>query len=190
MKYFEKENNWPPTPEGTAEAILQTLPAVMSVLRHEIRQRRPMDLSLPQFRAMIYLCQHAGASMTEVSEYLGFTPSSTSKLLDHLVQHRLISRKASRHDRRRVILTLTDVGLEKLTAEFLQTRTRLAEMLEGVTATDCQTIVTALSLLCRRFSLPMAGEQDTALSDESDPGRSGRSCNPQGVTHVQPDESC
>ncbi len=118
-----------PSPEECAREVLDVVPLVMRVIRAEMRSHRSPDLSVPQFRALLYLQRHPGASLTAVSDHLGLTPPSASKLVDGLVARGLVARQTSPTDRRRVMLVVTPSGAAMLQAASEATQTRLAEAL-------------------------------------------------------------
>lgn len=119
----------PPSSEECAREVLDVVPLVMRAIRAEMRSHRTPDLSVPQFRALLYLRRHPGASLSAVSEHLGLTPPSTSKLVDGLVARGLVARQTSPTDRRRVMLLVTPPGEAILQAASEATQARLAEAL-------------------------------------------------------------
>jgi long-chain acyl-CoA synthetase len=72
-----------------------------------------VDLSLPQYRLLMFIDrQSAGASM--LADQLAVSRPSITAVVDGLVVRGLVERKASACDRRRVELSLTDLGRELL----------------------------------------------------------------------------
>jgi DNA-binding MarR family transcriptional regulator len=138
-----------------AREVLDVVPAVMRFIRSEMRRHRAADLSLPQFRALTFLSHQAGASLSQVAEHLGLTPPSTSNLIDGLVERQLLSRQSSPADRRRIALTLTTAGQAILETARHETQTRLAEVLDTLSARDTEAVVRAMQALRPVFA---AGE--------------------------------
>ena len=56
-----------------ARQVLEIVPLVMAAIRTEIRTHRGSELSVPQFRVLIFLNRHAGASLSDIAEHLGLT---------------------------------------------------------------------------------------------------------------------
>ncbi len=108
-----------PSPEECAREVLDVVPLVMRAIRAEMRSHRTPDLSVPQFRALLFLKRNPGASLSAVSDHLGLTPPSASKLVDGLVARGLVARQVSPTDRRRVMLVVTPPG-----AAILESRRR------------------------------------------------------------------
>ena len=135
-----------------ARDLLDVVPLVMRAIRQEIRDRRSAELTVPQFRTLVFLDRRPGASLATLAEHLGLTPPSTCKLVDGLAQRNLINRQTSVSDRRRVALELTPDGESILGAARKGTAARLAEILSGLSPTDLATISRSMSLLRPLFS--------------------------------------
>lgn len=136
-----------PTSEQCAVAVMETIPPVMRFIRAEMRRHGVHGLSLPQFRALGFLSHCPGASLSAVADHLGVTRPTASAIADRLVRHGLVERAADPTERRRITLTLTPTGLELLQQARAATRARVAEMLEGLSSADLESIVTGLSRL-------------------------------------------
>lgn len=121
--------NMRPSPQECAREVLDAVPLVMRAIRAEMRSHRSPDLSVPQFRALLYLQRHPGASLSALSDHLGLTPPSVSKLVDGLVGRGLVARQTSPTDRRRIMLMVTPSGGAILQAASQATQARLAETL-------------------------------------------------------------
>lgn len=100
------------TPEECVREVLDVIPMVMRSLRAEFRSHRGSDLSIPQYRTLMYLRRSPGKSLADVAEHLGITPPSTSKLVDGLVKRGLVDRQDFPVDRRRIVLSLTPAGAD------------------------------------------------------------------------------
>ena len=99
-------------PEECVREVLDVVPMVMRSLRAEFRSHRGDDLSIPQYRTLMFLRHSPGKSLADVAEHLGITPPSTSKLVDGLVTRGLVDRQDLPVDRRRIVLLLTPAGAE------------------------------------------------------------------------------
>ncbi|MDM7916585.1 MAG: MarR family transcriptional regulator [Candidatus Eisenbacteria bacterium] len=102
----------PATPETCAREILETVPLVMAAIRCEMRRIRGSDLTIPQFRTLLYIGRKPESSLSRVADHIGLTLPSMSKLVDGLVDRALVRRVESRDDRRRVALSLTREGAD------------------------------------------------------------------------------
>ena len=71
--------------------VMSTIPLVMRSIGMIMHQRHGAEISFAQFRAMIIVHHHSGASLSLVADHLGTTLSSASKCIDALVERQLIS---------------------------------------------------------------------------------------------------
>ena len=136
--------------DGCAGQLLDIVPLIMRAVRH-IHRERVSDLSVPQFRALLYVQRHKGASLSETSEFLGLTLPSSSKLVDQLVKRRFIDRENDSVDRRRMVLRLTSRGNALLKDVHTAVRAQLAEILKGLSVAELATLHDTLGLLQRSF---------------------------------------
>ena len=123
----------------------------MRRIRTEMRRRTLPDLSVPLFRALRYLQNHPGASLSELADALTLTMPSASKLVQRLVVRKLVERRIG-EDRRRVHLTLTDEGRLALALARLETARQMEGSLESLSKEELATVSAALSILSRAFS--------------------------------------
>lgn len=139
------------SPAECARQTLEVVPMVMRAIRTEIRSHRGSELSVPQFRVLIFLNRHAGASLSEIAEHLGLTPPSTSKLIDGLVARNMVTRQLDPKDRRRVPLVLTALGRSSMQSAYKATESRLAERLVVLPASERRLIIEAMQVLASVF---------------------------------------
>ena len=66
-----------PTPAATtpsrqtAEVVLDTVPATMRAIRGHMREGREEGVSVPQFRALLYVGRNPGTDLSSLAEHLG-----------------------------------------------------------------------------------------------------------------------
>lgn len=133
-----------------AALLLEAVPLVMRRIRAEMRAHRA-GLSVPQFRALGYLHRHPGASLSDVAEHIGLTCASTSKLIDGLVQRKLVTRHLAATDRRRLTLALTAKGNALLASARRATQRGLAQTLARLPADERPGLERALEQLLHAF---------------------------------------
>jgi DNA-binding MarR family transcriptional regulator len=133
--------------EQCAREVLEVVPLAMGVIRSQFRKYGPLELSVPQFRTLLFLSQHKGASLSEVAEYIGLMLPSMSGLIDELVKRDFAVRRTSPDDRRRMTLTLTERGQSTLRSAHGATQTYLAEQLNHLAQADRATIIKAMQAL-------------------------------------------
>ena len=138
--------------DACAKELLDVVPVVMRFIRTEMRSHRTPGLSVPQFRALMYVHRNKGVSLMSVSEHLGLTPPTTSILVDRLTRRALLRRAASPKDRRRITLALTANGIKAMETTLRETQCRLAFVLEGLAPAEMRTVTQSMSFLRRIFS--------------------------------------
>ena len=131
--------------------LLDVVPLIMRRIRREMRRHSMPGLSVAQFRTLIYLQRHPGTSLSEVSNFLGLTNPSASKLVDRLVMDKAVSRRIAQ-DRRRISLSLTERGQTALELARLEARNQLADSLKELSPEDLATLTSALDILDKAFS--------------------------------------
>ena len=135
-----------------AREVLEVVPLIMRTIRKEMRSRRSPDLSVVQFRTLLFLNRNPGASLSTVAEHLGLTLPTVSKMVDRMVANNLVTREDSSADRRRMTLTLTAKGQNLLAEARGGTLERLAGILEGLAPGEREVVHQAVQLLQGLFS--------------------------------------
>ena len=130
-----------------ARQLLDTAPQVMRFIRTEMRSHRGHDLSVPQFRTLTFINRNPEVSLSHLADHLGLTLPSTSKLVDGLVNQKIITRRESKEDRRRLTLALTKNGEDILRVARGATQDHLKNVLRELSAEELSTIVRAMNLL-------------------------------------------
>jgi DNA-binding MarR family transcriptional regulator len=144
--------------EVCARELMEVVPVVMHSIRDAMRRYRAGDLSVPQFRTLLFIQRNPGPSLSDVAEHLGLTPASTSKKIDGLVARNLVLRQESQNDRRRIRLTLTSDGAAILTRAREETQTHLSKKLAFLPEPEIDEIIHALQSLKPVFILEKASK--------------------------------
>jgi DNA-binding MarR family transcriptional regulator len=145
-----------------ARKMLEVIPAVMSTIRSEMRSRRRSDLSVMQFRTLVYLNLYPGTSLSALAEYLGLTLPTVSQMINGLVEKGVVNRVDSSTDRRRVMLSLTEPGKALLDRSLIGTQARLAEILLNMEAEDIRAVQRVMQLFGELFCQPQSNNADRA----------------------------
>jgi DNA-binding MarR family transcriptional regulator len=131
---------------------MEIAPLVMRSIRAEMRGHRRGDLSVPQFRTLIYLSRYPGASLSAVAEHLGLSLPTASRLVDGLVSRSEVERGASLADRRRVALSVTESGSNALETARRATQASLTDRLNVLSPAERASLAQALEALRRAFA--------------------------------------
>jgi DNA-binding MarR family transcriptional regulator len=145
------------TPELCAQELLDVVPLIMRAIRTEMRSRRSRDLTVPQFRALLFIHSHPETSLSDVADHIGLTLPTLSKMVDGLVARRLVIRKPSPEDRRRIKLTITSSGQVQLEAARKGTQERLADILTSLSESERNLVLQASKALRPIFTPGEAG---------------------------------
>ena len=117
---------------------------------------RPYDLTTPQYATLLALFELGPSSQRDIGYYIAMEVSNLHGVLKRLEARGLIYSSASKHDRRRKTISLTEAG-----RELLMTLRPLAEQASRITlqALTEQEQRTLLGLLTK-IALPEEGEND------------------------------
>lgn len=148
------------SPDDCAHEVLDVVPLVMRTIRTEMRSHRAADLSVPQFRVLVFLARADGASLSDVAAHLGLTPPTTSVMVDGLVSRGLVAREAHPEDRRRITLRLTPTGQAAMASAQQSTRACLAERLVALPEAERLVIVQAMDTLRQVFAAEPQAEPE------------------------------
>lgn len=144
------------SPKATARAMLGGVPLAMRSIRAEMR-RHAWDLSVPQFRVLGFVHRHRGTSLSDVAGHIGLTMPSMSKLVDGLVERKLVKRHSHPDDRRRITLELTAGGLALWQSAREHTLILLAERMATLNRDERVIVGRAMRIFQRLFLVNISG---------------------------------
>lgn len=136
----------------TVRAVLEVVPLIMRTVRSEMRRARGLELSVPQFRTLGFVHRQPGASLSDVAAHIGLALPSMSKLVDGLVERKLLIRSSHADDRRRITLELTAKGKALLQSAHASTQAALAKRLATLDESERATVVQAMHILQPLFT--------------------------------------
>ena len=148
-------NDTPPsgvTALTCAQRLMDVTPHVMQAFREEMRNHRPAEFSVPEFRTLSYIERHRGTSLTAITNHIGLSKASLSKIVGRLEQQDLIRRGAATGDKRRHTLSLTAYGQRTLDQAERATLRSIAGRLTQLHHEELAVIAQALDLLEAPFS--------------------------------------
>lgn len=148
MQPFDESSNTA-THDDCAALVLETMPRVMSAFRAEMRRYQPPELTVPQFRALMFTRDNAETSLSDVAEFLGLNLSATSRLVDGLVKRNYLTRDTSPVDRRRVMLLVTEQGLNELARMHRQAVGHLGHVLQALNDEERVLVIQGMRALQR-----------------------------------------
>jgi DNA-binding MarR family transcriptional regulator len=134
-----------------AREVLDVVPLAMSGIREQLRKHGARVLSVPQFRTLLFVSRHKGASLSDVAEHIGLTLPSMSALIDGLVKRDFAVRGTRQDDRRCMTLMLTDRGEATLRSAREGAQAYLTERLSRFSGTERATVVKGMRILKQVF---------------------------------------
>ncbi|GHC65393.1 MarR family winged helix-turn-helix transcriptional regulator [Limoniibacter endophyticus] len=102
-------------------------------------------LSAAQWRLLASLVQEEGAAQARLAQLLDIEPISVSRLLDRMERGGWIERRPHPEDRRMRLIYATDQGREAFAEIKAVAASVYEEALEGLSAQDRETMLTALA---------------------------------------------
>ncbi len=133
--------------EDVAALVVDSVPRLMRWVRTGTRADAAPGLTVPQLRVMMLLRRAPGSGVSAVAEHQGVSLASASALVERLVRQGLVERIQDPAERRRVRLTLTDAGAERLRTVNLGTRRAMARALRDRSPAELALIAQAMDLL-------------------------------------------
>ena len=152
MQPLQKATIWKVSPDLCARELLAGVPAIMRFIRHQMRRNRQVELTVPQFRALVFLTHAEDASLSAMAEHLGLSLPAASRMVELLVKRGLMERRAQPNDRRRVSLSLTRRGRETFQTAFAATQVALSRSFGSLSRRELTQIVAAMQILNRVFT--------------------------------------
>jgi DNA-binding MarR family transcriptional regulator len=139
---------------GCARQLLAAVPLVMRFLRTQMRQHRHAGLTVPQFRALIFVNTVPAATLSELAEHVGLSVPAASRLVGVLVRRGLLTRRVRPENRRCVALGLTARGSAALERAYDCTRSAVTARLADLTARQLAQVEQAARVLQEVFQHP------------------------------------
>jgi DNA-binding MarR family transcriptional regulator len=151
--------------------VLDAVPLVMAVIRGQMRKHRS-GLTVPQFRTLYYVSTATGHSLSDVADFIGLSLPAMSRMVDGLVEKRLMVRRTCDDDRRHVRLSLTPLGESTLHEARQLAQAHLAESMHAMTSEQRAKVVEVMHLFRGVFA-PDLPAKDAAAPEEAEQGPAG-----------------
>jgi DNA-binding MarR family transcriptional regulator len=146
-----------------AEAVVATVPRAMRQIRATARGATA-GLSVPQFRAMRYVDRHPGTGLTPLAEHLGISLPAASALVGRLAAAGLVARDADPTERRRLAITLTDRGRDRIAGSAEAVHAWWRARLSGLADGELSDLVDALEVLDAVLAAAEAAPDSTSAA--------------------------
>ncbi len=139
------------SPQDCAAEILEAVLVAMRFIRSQMRRHRGSDLTVPQFRTLVFLDRTPGASLSALADFLALSLPATSRLVEGLVRRSLVDRRIPSGNRRLVALSVNARGRKIICAARQATEKRLAEVVAPLRGDERAAIQRALRTLREEF---------------------------------------
>ncbi len=140
-----------PDPGHCADAVLDTVPAVMDALRTAMRQHVGEQLSVPQFRCLNFVAHEPGCTIGAVAAFLGVTMPTASAMVDRLVKAGVVRPSTPAQARRRSQLHITAAGRAQLQLIRSGARDELRRAMAALSPTQLSALYAGLDVLRLAF---------------------------------------
>ncbi len=137
----------PNAAQRCAEQLLVIVPKLMQTMREEMRAGRASELTVPQFRTLVFFQNHKGAALSQAAEHLGLAMPAASKHVEQLVLRGLLTRSVCPRDRRRVAIALTGEGDDVLATARGAATAAFSRKLGGLSPTELDVLSAMLGSL-------------------------------------------
>lgn len=153
-----------PSDDPIAQEILRSIrQLVRGISIHSKLLQRQVGLTIPQvvcLRAVSSLeALGIGVTVVEISQSVQLSPATVSRIVDRLEAAGLVARTRSTSDRRKVSISLTPAGLERVQAMPLPLQDQFLRRLDDLPPDDRKELLGALR---RVVELMDVGELDAA----------------------------
>ncbi|HEY3942055.1 MAG TPA: MarR family transcriptional regulator [Acidimicrobiales bacterium] len=102
------------------------------------------EVTLTQYRSLVVLASRGPQGVNALAEAVAVTPPTASRLVERLVRKGLVRRRADRHDRRQVRITLTEAGRHLVDLVTERRRQEIAALLTSIPAEVQRSMVAGL----------------------------------------------
>jgi len=134
----------------------------MPVLRHatahlgveQTPTGKALGLTNARMMALAVVDSPDGCSMTDLAQRLSLPAPLATRVTDELVDRALVERLGDRHDRRRVILRLTDQGRATLAAVHTEAEELVSAVLLRMTEEETEALLVGLQAFLRVLHTP------------------------------------
>jgi DNA-binding MarR family transcriptional regulator len=138
-----------PQPNAVAEVVIRTIPTVMRVVTAELR-RQDIPL-LPAQLGVLAALSVQSCNLSELAEHSGVSLPTMSGTVSHLVAQGWVQRTPSPHDRRMILLEMTEDGRALLNHLIQHIVAHIADQLQPLSPTELSDIQHGLVTLQKVF---------------------------------------
>ncbi len=143
------------SPDETAPRLADAARAAVRVARVAANAVAEVDLTLAQYRVMVFV-DGVDRPANEVARLLDVSPSTLTSVVDGLCNRELVRRRSDPADGRRVVLSITEQGRERVAAADAAVARRLSGLLGRLGPDRAAAALDGLDLLDEAMDLYLA----------------------------------
>ena len=145
----------PDTVDDLVTALLTASRALVGVSARSLAEIET-SVTLTQFRMLVVLDGHGPSSLNHLADRLDVSPSTAARMVDRLIERRIVRRRENKANRREVVIDLTSEGQ------------RIVDEVTGRRRASIESIVLAMPTR-RRADLVEALQAFSEAADEPSP---------------------
>jgi DNA-binding MarR family transcriptional regulator len=135
------------------ERILSLAEDMFKASRNQVpRDWHRLDLTMPQLKVLFSLFVDGPLPCGSLAEAMGVSLPTMNGVLERLKERDLITRRPDRHDRRRILNSLTARGHRLIDRLWTSHQNWLSELLDRLNGADLETIEQALTIIVGALS--------------------------------------
>lgn len=143
---------------STAQPILsQQFVEIMVLTHNKLGRQTQVPLPLNQFGVLCALTDTCGLAITDISRQLNISKQQMTTIIDKLVNAGYVCKEPDPHDRRRLVITISERGKDLLNDHVQQFRKRFESHAKNLTDNERTELANVLrryyELISKMFSL-------------------------------------
>lgn len=134
---------------NTNNYFLSFRTAVVSKKMHlfVMRQLAPLDITPEQWAVLSAIKETENTSQRILAELTEKDRPTVNRIMDVLLRKELVEKCVDEKDRRKTIISLTELGIKKIEAISLVIKKALTEMFKGLTESEIEHFLSTLQLI-------------------------------------------
>lgn len=128
---------------GMVDVLLQASRSLVAIAARSLSEVDE-EVSLPEYRAVVFLCARGSVTMGDLAAELDCSPSTATRLCDRLVARGLVARQVRAEDRREVEVAPAAAGRRLVDAVTARRRVELERIVAKISARERASVVRAL----------------------------------------------
>lgn len=140
--------------EELVEAISAASRALVGLAARSIAETG-VDLTLPQYRALVVLATRGPQRMSALAAHLGLSPSSTTRLVERLERKDFAARRPSLESRREVAVEATADGQRQIDEVMEHRKRAIAAALEPIDRPTREAMLVAFQTFAQATGEPV-----------------------------------